>query len=77
MPRLAGLGGDTSPTMLQLNVPTHCMVGYTQDLQAWFPNLEMASNLLASHSGCLAKNPTAEAALTSRLDFPGLVRRGG
>jgi hypothetical protein len=41
-PRRAGFGGDISPAMLQLNVPTHCMPGYTQDLQAWFPKMEMA-----------------------------------
>ncbi|MGB6687312.1 MAG: hypothetical protein WBE76_05670, partial [Terracidiphilus sp.] len=33
--RRDGLGG-ASPTTLQLNVPTHCMVGYTQDLCGWF-----------------------------------------
>jgi hypothetical protein len=29
-------GGDASPTTLQLNVPTHCIVGYTHDFVGMF-----------------------------------------
>jgi predicted HTH domain antitoxin len=34
--RRDGLGGAVQPATLQLNVPTHCMVRYTQDLAGMF-----------------------------------------
>src|ERR1019366_1817573 len=34
--RRTGFGGTASPTTLQLNVPTHCIVGLTKILQTLF-----------------------------------------
>jgi hypothetical protein len=40
-------GGDASPTTLQLNVPTHCIVGYTHDFVGMFHVEQLARSNLA------------------------------